>query len=678
MRDGRFMPGVEAEGGDDSDTAEYETRKSRVYRGQAAARGGRGYWIGPDEDGAGTGAGAAAGSAQGASRGARPSSGRRSPVVPGSARPNARRDSLRSRSSAAQPGARRGRRTLLWMVSSLVVLVALVIFAALVLTGEVVLPGVSGKLFPIHYQDEIAGVADKYDQDPYLVAAMVKTESGYDPTAESGAGAVGLMQLMPATAEWAASRMDAWQEGSGPQLTDPEDSLELGTWYLAYLGDIYGDGSLAAVAAYNGGLGNVDDWIDEAGGPGSFDATDIAFPETREYVERVERYRALYVRMHAGVFSQTSQVSGFQIQADYQLTGDQPQAVARLVAGLQRGDRYQTLLGVTGSGKTFTMANIIAQAGRPALIMAPNKTLAAQLCNEFREFLPTSAVEYFVSYYDYYQPEAYLPASDTYIEKDSAINQEIDRLRHAATSSLLMRRDVVIVASVSCIYGLGSPAEYLAQVVLLKQGDEISRDEVFGKLVKIHYERNDMGFARGKFRVRGDSFEVWPAYDDYSLRVSLWGDQVEEIVKVDPLTQEIIERLPAVAIYPATHFVTSDDAIERSLGEIASELEVRVAELETQGKQLEAFRLRQRTQYDMEMLRELGYCNGIENYSRILAGREPGSPPYTLLDFFPKDFLVFIDESHMTVPQLHGMYQGDRSRKTMLVEHGFRLPVGHG
>ena len=367
-------------------------------------------------------------------------------------------------------------------------------------------------------------------------------------------------------------------------------------------------------------------------------------------------------------------MSEFQVQAEYQLTGDQPQAVAGLVAGLQRGDRFQTLLGVTGSGKTFTMANIIAQAGRPALIMAPNKTLAAQLCNEFREFLPDSAVEYFVSYYDYYQPEAYLPASDTYIEKDSSINQEIDRLRHAATSSLLMRRDVVIVASVSCIYGLGSPAEYLAQVVLLKQGDEISRDEVFAKLVKIHYERNDVGFARGKFRVRGDSFEVWPAYDDYSVRVSLWGDQVEEIVKVDPLTQEIVDHMPAVAIYPATHFVTSDDSIERSLGEIASELEVRVAELEVQGKQLEAFRLRQRTQYDMEMLRELGYCNGIENYSRILAGREPGSPPYTLLDFFPKDFLVFIDESHMTVPQLHAMYQGDRSRKTMLVEHGFRLP----
>jgi excinuclease ABC subunit B len=367
-------------------------------------------------------------------------------------------------------------------------------------------------------------------------------------------------------------------------------------------------------------------------------------------------------------------VTGFQVKADYQLTGDQPQAVARLVAGVERGDRYQTLLGVTGSGKTFTMANIVAQAGRPALVIAPNKTLAAQLCNEFREFLPDSAVEYFVSYYDYYQPEAYLPATDTYIEKDSSINQEIDRLRHAATSSLLMRRDVVIVASVSCIYGLGSPQEYLAQVVLLRQGDDISRDEVFAKLVRIHYERNDVGFTRGKFRVRGDSFEVWPAYDDYALRVGLWGDQIEEIVKVDPLTQEIVEHLPAVAVYPATHFVTSDDAIERAVEEIAAELELRVAELEAQGKQLEAFRLRQRTQYDMEMLRELGYCNGIENYSRILSGRKPGEPPYTLLDFFPDDLLVFIDESHMTVPQLHGMYEGDRSRKTMLVEHGFRLP----
>ena len=367
-------------------------------------------------------------------------------------------------------------------------------------------------------------------------------------------------------------------------------------------------------------------------------------------------------------------MAGFSVRAEYQLQGDQPQAVERLSQGLTAGDHFQTLLGVTGSGKTFTMANIIAKVGRPALVMAPNKTLAAQLCNEFREFLPENAVEYFVSYYDYYQPEAYLPASDTYIEKDSSINQEIDRLRHAATSSLLMRRDVVIVASVSCIYGLGSPEEYLGQVVLLKEGDEVSRDEVFAKLVKIHYDRNDIGFTRGKFRVRGDSFEVWPAYDDYALRVSLWGDQIEEIVKVDPLTQEVIARLPNIAVYPATHFVTSENAIERSLVEIAAELDGRLAELEAQGKQLEAFRLRQRTNYDMEMLRELGYCNGIENYSRILSGRQPGEAPYTLLDFFPDDFVVFMDESHMTVPQVHGMYEGDRSRKTMLVEHGFRLP----
>jgi len=364
----------------------------------------------------------------------------------------------------------------------------------------------------------------------------------------------------------------------------------------------------------------------------------------------------------------------YRLRADYELQGDQPQAVTRLVEGVRRGDRFQTLLGVTGSGKTFTMANIIARVGKPALVIAPNKTLAAQLCNEFREFLPENAVEYFVSYYDYYQPEAYLPATDTYIEKDSSINQEIDRLRHAATSSLLMRRDVVIVASVSCIYGLGSPAEYLRQVVLLKAGEEVDRDEVFAKLVKIHYERNDIGFARGKFRVRGDSFEVWPAYEDYALRISLWGDVVEEIVKTDPVTQEVVARLPSVAVYPATHFVTGEDTIERALTEIAAELEARVAELEAQGKQLEAFRLRQRTQYDMEMLRELGYCSGIENYSRILSGRRPGEPPYTLLDFFPDDFLVFIDESHMTVPQLHGMYEGDRSRKLMLVEHGFRLP----
>jgi len=367
-------------------------------------------------------------------------------------------------------------------------------------------------------------------------------------------------------------------------------------------------------------------------------------------------------------------VSGFHLRADYVPRGDQPEAIDRLLAGVERGDRFQTLLGVTGSGKTFTMANVIAKAGRPALVIAHNKTLAAQLCNEFREFLPENAVEYFVSYYDYYQPEAYIAATDTYIEKDSHINEEIDRLRHSATSNLLMRDDVVIVASVSCIYGLGSPEEYLRQVVLLREGAEVDRSEVFAKLVAIQYERNDVGFTRGKFRVRGDSFEVWPAYEDLAVRVRLFGDEIEEIVRVDPLTQNVIGRLPAVAIYPATHFVTAEGAVERAVQEIGEELEVQIAELESKGKQLEAFRLRQRTRYDMEMLREVGYCSGIENYSRILDGREPGTPPHTLLDYFSDDFLVFIDESHNTVPQLRGMYHGDRSRKTALVDNGFRLP----
>ncbi|MHB0980582.1 MAG: excinuclease ABC subunit UvrB [Thermoleophilia bacterium] len=367
-------------------------------------------------------------------------------------------------------------------------------------------------------------------------------------------------------------------------------------------------------------------------------------------------------------------MSLFSLKSDYEPKGDQPEAIDSLVAGVERGDPFQTLLGVTGSGKTFTMANVIARTGKPTLVIAHNKTLAAQLCNEFREFLPDNAVEYFVSYYDYYQPEAYIAATDTYIEKDSHINEEIDRLRHSATSNLLMRDDVVIVASVSCIYGLGSPEEYLRQVVLLREGAEVDRDDVLAKLVAIQYERNDVGFARGKFRVRGESFEVWPAYDDLALRVTLFGDEVEEIVKVNPVTQEVVGRLPSVAVYPASHFVTTEGAVERAVREIGEELEARVAELETQSKQLEAFRLRQRTQYDMEMLREVGYCSGIENYSRILDGRAPGTAPHTLLDYFPDDFLVLVDESHNTVPQLHGMYHGDRSRKQALVDNGFRLP----
>src|SRR5665648_246192 len=367
-------------------------------------------------------------------------------------------------------------------------------------------------------------------------------------------------------------------------------------------------------------------------------------------------------------------MSTFTLQADYSPVAGLNLVRDGLAEGINGGDRFQTLLGVTGSGKTATMAFAIEQVQRPALVMAPNKTLAAQLCNEFREFFPENAVEYFVSYYDYYQPEAYLPASDTYIEKDSSINQEIDRLRHAATSNLLMRDDVVIVASVSCIYGLGSPEEYLRQVVLLREGGEIERDEVLAKLDAIQYERNDVGFQRGRFRVRGDSFEVWPAYDDQVIRVNLFGDEVEEILRIDPVTQEVLGRLPSVAVYPASHFVTAEGAIERAVREIAVELEQQVAHLEARGKQLEAFRLRQRTQYDMEMLRKVGYCSGIENYSRILDGRAPGTPPHTLLDYFHDDFLVLIDESHNTIPQLNGMYHGDRSRKQALVEGGFRLP----
>ena len=364
----------------------------------------------------------------------------------------------------------------------------------------------------------------------------------------------------------------------------------------------------------------------------------------------------------------------FTIQAAYDLTGDQPEAVDALSEGVLRGDRYQTLLGVTGSGKTFTMANVIQKVKKPTLVIAHNKTLAAQLCNEFREFLPDNAVEYFVSYYDYYQPEAYVAAQDLYIEKDSSINDEIDRLRHAATTSLFLRRDVVIVASVSCIYGLGSPEEYLEKMVLLQVGQTVERDEMLRKLVDIQYARNDFEPARGKFRVRGDSVEIWPASQDTAIRVQLWGDEVEQIVSFDPVGGEVIEKPEHVAIYPATHFVTNDPAIERSLVEIRREMEERCAWFEENGKILEAHRLRQRTQYDMEMLREMGYCSGIENYSRILLGKEPGATPNCLLDYFPDDFLCFVDESHMSLPQIRAMSEGDKSRKQQLVDYGFRLP----
>jgi excinuclease ABC subunit B len=367
-------------------------------------------------------------------------------------------------------------------------------------------------------------------------------------------------------------------------------------------------------------------------------------------------------------------VPEFQVNQAYRPVADQPKARDGLAHGIRDGDRFQTLLGVTGSGKTATMAFAIEQVQRPALVIAHNKTLAAQLCNEFREFFPQNAVEYFVSYYDYYQPEAYVPAQDLYIEKDSSINEEIDRLRHSATSALFARRDVIVVASVSCIYGLGSPDKYDAQVVLLKRGDMTDRDEILRKLVDNMYTRNDSALGRGTFRVKGETLEVFPAYAESAYRAIFFGDEVEQIQHFDPLTGEILEEREHVGIWPATHYATDRPTIERAIGEIRDELEARTKELEEQGKLLESHRLRQRTQFDMEMLRELGFCNGIENYSRILDGRAPGARPYCLLDFFPEDFVCFIDESHQTVPQIGGMYEGDRSRKQTLVEYGFRLP----
>src|SRR6059058_1774761 len=364
----------------------------------------------------------------------------------------------------------------------------------------------------------------------------------------------------------------------------------------------------------------------------------------------------------------------FEINPAYRPVADQPKALKELSQGLDDGDRFQTLLGVTGSGKTATMAFTIEKVQRPALVIAHNKTLAAQLCNEFREFFPRNAVEYFVSYYDYYQPEAYVPAQDLYIEKDSSINEEIDRLRHSATAALFGRRDVVVVASVSCIYGLGSPEKYDAQMQLLKRGEMVDRDGILRKLVDIQYSRNDANLARGSFRVRGETLEVFPAYAETAYRAVFFGDEIEAIQHFDPLTGEVYGELEHVGIWPATHYATDRPTIERSVGEIRDELEARCAELEREGKLLESHRLRQRTQFDMEMLRELGFCNGIENYSRILDGRAPGSRPYCLLDYFPDDFVCFVDESHQTIPQIGGMYEGDRSRKQTLVDYGFRLP----
>ena len=368
------------------------------------------------------------------------------------------------------------------------------------------------------------------------------------------------------------------------------------------------------------------------------------------------------------------EVRPFELVSDFQMTGDQPTAVAGLVEGLQRGERAQTLLGATGTGKTFAMANIIQQYQRPTLVLAPNRTLAAQLAQEFREFFPRNEVEYFVSYYDYYQPEAYIPRSDTYIAKDADINDEIDKLRHAATKALFERRDTIIVASISCIYGLGEPGEYQSFVAYLYKGRHVNRNSLVRQLVAMQYGRNDLNLIRGTFRVRGDSITIFPAYEDLAVRVDFFGDEVERIATLDPLTGEILGEAEQTAIYPAKHFVTSEDHMERAIVSIQDELDARLAEFRSQGKILEAARLEERTKYDLETMREVGYCSGIENYSRHLAGRAPGSTPWTLLDYFADDWLLFVDESHIAMPQARGMYEGDKARKTTLVEYGFRLP----
>ena len=364
----------------------------------------------------------------------------------------------------------------------------------------------------------------------------------------------------------------------------------------------------------------------------------------------------------------------FQVVSDFQPAGDQPAAIAALTRSIEAGAKKQTLLGITGSGKSATMAWTIEALQRPTLVIAPNKSLAAQLANEFKEFFPRNRVEYFVSYYDYYQPEAYLPSSDTYIEKDSSVNDEIDRLRHSATAALLTRRDTIVVASVSCIYGLGSPEEYRKKLLVLKAGEEHDQRGILSRLVDMQYERNDMNLVRGKFRVRGDTIEVHPAYEEFMVRIELFGDEIEAITAIDPLTGERLEDMEELVIFPATHYVASDDRMGTAINGIETELQERLATFESQGKLLEAQRLRMRTQYDLEMMQEMGFCNGIENYSRHIDGRQSGEAPYTLLDFFPDDYITILDESHVAIPQLHGQYQGDRSRKETLVDHGFRLP----
>ncbi len=384
--------------------------------------------------------------------------------------------------------------------------------------------------------------------------------------------------------------------------------------------------------------------------------------------------RAVCCPLSAVSFSYTVAVSSFRVHSEFGAAGDQPAAIAALAEGVESGERFQTLLGITGSGKSATIAWTIEKVQKPTLILAPNKALAAQLANEFRQFFPENRVEYFVSYYDYYQPEAYIPQTDTYIEKDSSVNDEIDRLRHAATSALLFRDDVIVVASVSAIYGLGTPEEYSGRVLRLIKGVEYPMREAMRRLVDIQYERNEVNLLRGRFRVKGDTLDIFPAYEETVARVEFWGDEVERILRMNPLTGEVLEEMSELWVFPASHYVASDERMSRAIDGIEAELEGRLAELEKGNKLLEAQRLRMRTSYDLEMMREIGFCSGIENYSRHIDGRAPGEAPYTLLDYFPDDFLMVLDESHVTVPQIRGQYEGDRSRKTVLVEHGFRLP----
>ncbi len=367
-------------------------------------------------------------------------------------------------------------------------------------------------------------------------------------------------------------------------------------------------------------------------------------------------------------------MENFCLQAPFKATGDQPQAIAQLTSNIQAGHNIQTLLGATGTGKTFSIASVIENVGRPTLVLAHNKTLAAQLCNEIRDFFPDNSVEYFISYYDYYQPEAYIPVTDTYIEKTASINDEIDMLRHSATRSLFERRDVIVVASISCIYGLGIPAEYLKAAIKLEVGEEINQRQILRDLATVQYTRNDLDLGRGKFRVKGDVLEIGPAYEDRIIRVEFFGDEIDAIRYIDPVTGKILQSLESLNVYPARHFVTPEERLEEACNDIESELNEQLEELEKTGKLLEAQRLEQRTRYDIEMLREVGYCNGVENYSRHLAGRKAGEPPECLIDYFPKDWLLIIDESHVTVPQIRGMYNGDQARKRVLIEHGFRLP----